>query len=162
MHRINPVGKGKRPKFELHLKIYDLNNVPLVSGTSYIKWHLEHSMHAEHRGRTAKCPIVNHRVDYAFSKIIPHIRIALDKNNQLVECPIELEIVQEFAVTEKITLGGGIRVGTPAVTTRGMKEGEMKQIAAWIDRALKNREDEAVLAQIRSEVSALNKNFPLP
>jgi len=64
--------------------------------------------------------------------------------------------------TEKITLGGGIRVGTPAVTTRGMKEGEMRQIAAWIDRALKNREDEVVLAEIRAEVSALNKNFPLP
>ncbi|KAG9258663.1 N-terminal C2 in EEIG1 and EHBP1 proteins-domain-containing protein [Emericellopsis atlantica] len=99
------IGKGKRPKFELHLKIYDLNNVPLVSGSSYIKWHLAHSMHAEHRGRTAKCPIANHRVDYAFSKTIPHIRIAIDKNNQLVECPIELEIIQEFAVTEKMTLG---------------------------------------------------------
>ncbi|WP_395733216.1 ribose 5-phosphate isomerase B [Prosthecobacter sp.] len=64
--------------------------------------------------------------------------------------------------TEKITLGGGIRVGTPAVTTRGMKEAEMKQIAAWIDRALTNREDEAALAQIRKEVSEMNQRFPLP
>ena len=64
--------------------------------------------------------------------------------------------------TEKITLGGGIRVGTPAVTTRGMKEPEMKLIAAWIHRALENREDESVLAQIRAEVSAINKKFPLP
>jgi glycine hydroxymethyltransferase len=64
--------------------------------------------------------------------------------------------------TEKITLGGGIRVGTPAVTTRGMKEAEMTQIAAWIDRALKNRENDAVLADIRKEVSETNKRFPLP
>ncbi len=64
--------------------------------------------------------------------------------------------------TEKITLGGGIRIGTPAVTTRGMKEAEMTQIAAWIDRALTHREDEAVLAEIRKEVSATNQRFPLP
>ncbi len=64
--------------------------------------------------------------------------------------------------TEKITLGGGIRVGTPAVTTRGMKEPEMKQIAGWIDRALTNRDNEAALAEIRKEVSETNKRFPLP
>ena len=64
--------------------------------------------------------------------------------------------------TEKITLGGGIRIGTPAVTTRGMKEAEMQQIAAWIDRALTNKDDEAALAQIRKEVSETNQRFPLP
>jgi glycine hydroxymethyltransferase len=64
--------------------------------------------------------------------------------------------------TEKITLGGGIRIGTPAVTTRGMKEAEMTQIAAWIDRALTNRENDAFLAEIRKEVSAANQRFPLP
>jgi glycine hydroxymethyltransferase len=64
--------------------------------------------------------------------------------------------------TEKITLGGGIRIGTPAVTTRGMKEAEMIQIATWIDHALTHREDNAVLAEIRKEVSATNQRFPLP
>ncbi|KAF7548155.1 hypothetical protein G7Z17_g7251 [Cylindrodendrum hubeiense] len=100
-----PVGKARKPKFELHLKIYDLNNVPLVTGHSFVKWHLSHSMHAEHRGRTGKCPIVNHRVDYSFCTLMPSIRISVDRNNNLGECPIELEVVQEFAGTEKMTLG---------------------------------------------------------
>lgn len=89
----------------LTLQIYDLNNVPLVSGSSFIKWHLAGSMHAEHRGRTAKCPIANHKVDYGFSKLIPSVRISIDKSNNLTECPLELEVLQEFAVAEKITLG---------------------------------------------------------
>ncbi|KJZ75772.1 hypothetical protein HIM_04929 [Hirsutella minnesotensis 3608] len=99
------VGKTRKPKFELHLKIYDLNNVPLVSGRSYIKWHLTHSMHAEHRGRTGKCPITNHRVDYNFNKVVPSVRISIDKNNYLSECQLELEVLQEFPAAEKITLG---------------------------------------------------------
>jgi glycine hydroxymethyltransferase len=55
----------------------------------------------------------------------------------------------------------GIRVGTPAVTTRGMKEAEMKAVAKLIDKVLKNMEDESVLTGVKSEVTELVKNFPL-
>ncbi|KAG5982437.1 hypothetical protein E4U55_001885 [Claviceps digitariae] len=99
------VGKARKPKFEVHLKIFDLNNIPLVSGNSFIKWHLSHSMHAEHRGRTNKCPIANHKVDYGYSKLITGVRISMDKTSNLGECPIEFEVLQEFGMTEKITLG---------------------------------------------------------
>jgi glycine hydroxymethyltransferase len=64
--------------------------------------------------------------------------------------------------TEKITLGGGIRVGTPAVTTRGMREPEMKLIADWIHEALTHREDPVKLAAIKVEVAKANERFPLP
>ena len=55
----------------------------------------------------------------------------------------------------------GIRIGTPAVTTRGMKENEMKMIASFIDRAIKNVDNETALAQIKKEVAELCGKFPL-
>ena len=64
--------------------------------------------------------------------------------------------------TEPITKGGGIRVGTPAVTTRGMKEEEMMDIADFLHRVLQSREDAAAVAKIREEVHAFSRKFPLP
>ena len=55
----------------------------------------------------------------------------------------------------------GIRLGTPALTTRGMKEEEMKIIASWIDEAIKNKDNEEKLAEIKKEVIKLSKKFPL-
>jgi glycine hydroxymethyltransferase len=55
----------------------------------------------------------------------------------------------------------GIRIGTPAVTTRGMKEAEMRQISHWISEALNHRADAAVLAKIRKQVLGMAEKFPL-
>jgi glycine hydroxymethyltransferase len=63
--------------------------------------------------------------------------------------------------TQSPFVTSGIRIGTPAVTTRGMKEAEMKTIAHLIDRVLSNPADEATLGAVRKEVSALVKRFPL-
>ncbi|PYK22190.1 MAG: glycine hydroxymethyltransferase [Verrucomicrobia bacterium] len=57
---------------------------------------------------------------------------------------------------------GGIRVGTPAVTTRGMKEEEMLEISDLVAEALTNRSDEAVLNRVREKVRELTHRFPLP
>jgi glycine hydroxymethyltransferase len=55
----------------------------------------------------------------------------------------------------------GIRIGTPALTTRGMKEPEMRQIGKWIGDALHNRADKTVLERIRRQVLELAEQFPL-
>jgi glycine hydroxymethyltransferase len=55
----------------------------------------------------------------------------------------------------------GIRIGTPALTTRGMKEPEMRQIAVWIAKTLEQRGDDAALERIRGEVAEMANQFPL-
>jgi glycine hydroxymethyltransferase len=55
----------------------------------------------------------------------------------------------------------GVRIGTPAVTTRGMKEPEMIKIADLIDRVLINTEDDSIISQVRKEVNELSLRFPL-
>ena len=55
----------------------------------------------------------------------------------------------------------GIRIGTPAITTRGMKEPEMRQISHWIAEALHQRNDAAALTKIRKQVLGLAEEFPL-
>ncbi|HEX8848991.1 MAG TPA: serine hydroxymethyltransferase, partial [Gemmatimonadaceae bacterium] len=63
--------------------------------------------------------------------------------------------------TQSPFVTSGIRIGTPAVTTRGMRTGEMQQIAALIDRVLTGPEDESSLAAIHADVKKLAGAFPL-
>jgi glycine hydroxymethyltransferase len=56
----------------------------------------------------------------------------------------------------------GIRLGTPALTTRGLKETEMEQVADWIDQAIMGKNDEKKLKTIDSEIREFGKAFPLP
>lgn len=56
----------------------------------------------------------------------------------------------------------GIRLGTPAITTRGLKEEHMARLAEWMKNAIESREDDTVLAQLRREVTEFATQFPLP
>ena len=56
----------------------------------------------------------------------------------------------------------GIRLGTPAMTTRGFKEKEFKEVARWIDETLRNKDNPAKLEQIKKEVVELTVRYPLP
>ena len=55
----------------------------------------------------------------------------------------------------------GLRLGTPALTTRGLKEPEMEQVAAWIDRVLGTSGDAATIDAVRAEIRAFCAKFPL-
>lgn len=101
------VPKARRPRFDLIIRIHDLNNVPLVSGSSFVKWHIPSSTSAEHRGRTQKCLIRDHRVQYDYEQQIP-IRLVVGKDGMLQECNILFEVLQEYSGSgrgERITLG---------------------------------------------------------
>ncbi len=63
---------------------------------------------------------------------------------------------------EKPMITSGVRIGTPAVTTRGMKEAEMLKIADFIDRAVKNKDNDEALAAIKEEVRQFAQAFPMP
>lgn len=56
----------------------------------------------------------------------------------------------------------GIRLGTPALTTRGLKEAEMDVVANWIDQAIAHRGDDKKLAALHHEITVFTKDFPLP
>ncbi|HEX4796283.1 MAG TPA: serine hydroxymethyltransferase [Humisphaera sp.] len=56
----------------------------------------------------------------------------------------------------------GLRLGTPAITTRGLREGDMTAVADFIDRAVAGRADPAALARLRGEVAEFCKRFPMP
>ncbi|QJB35036.1 serine hydroxymethyltransferase [Chitinophaga oryzae] len=55
----------------------------------------------------------------------------------------------------------GIRVGVPAITTRGLKEGHMEQIVDWIDQLLMDADNEALITKVRGEVNGFMQQFPL-
>ena len=56
----------------------------------------------------------------------------------------------------------GIRIGTPALTTRGMKEAEMKKVGAWILQVLRGADDAALAEKVRLEIQEFSKSFPVP
>ena len=62
---------------------------------------------------------------------------------------------------EKPFIASGIRIGTPAVTTRGLTEKDMAKIAAWMDRAIAGHQNPKELAKIRKEVKTLCLKYPI-
>ncbi len=81
-------------------------------------------------------------------KILDDVRITVNKNT------IPFEALSPFKTS-------GIRIGTPAITTRGFKEDDAKFVAELIVKTLKNHENEEILAEVRKEVKNLVEKYPL-
>jgi glycine hydroxymethyltransferase len=84
-----------------------------------------------------------------------------DAENLLVVADITVNKNMVPYDTESPFVTSGIRIGTPAITTRGVKEDEIKFIVSLIDRALMNRDDANAIAQVRKEVNELMSHRPL-
>ena len=97
--------------------------------------------------------------------------LLVDLNNKNITGKIAEEVLEGAGLTvnknaipfdtQSRFVTGGIRIGTPSVTTRGLEEPEMAKIAAWINRAIVNRDRKEELAAIRLEVRMLCDEFPL-
>jgi glycine hydroxymethyltransferase len=95
----------------------------------------------------------------------------VDMNNKNITGKLAEEVLEDAGLTvnknaipfdtQSRFVTGGIRIGTPSVTTRGLKEPEMAKIADWINRAIVNRDNKEELAAIRLEVRMLCDEFPL-
>jgi len=81
--------------------------------------------------------------------------------NTLVKCDITINKNTVPFETRSPFVTSGIRLGTPAITTRGMKETDMVKIAELIDRALMNHDQETIINEIKQEVNTWMKQFPL-
>jgi glycine hydroxymethyltransferase len=81
--------------------------------------------------------------------VLDHIGLTLNKN------AIPFDVLPPFRPS-------GIRLGTPALTTRGLKEEHMEQIAEWMHQALTHREDAATIDKLRQDVQVFARQFPLP
>lgn len=78
-----------------------------MSGSSSIKWHLDASSAAEHRGKTPKCAIKDHKVVFDYERKV-ELRLVVGKDGVLQESNVEFEVLQEYQSSghsERITLG---------------------------------------------------------
>lgn len=99
--------------------------------------------------------------------ILVDVKKSIDMSGKLAE-----KLLDEAGITcnkntipfesEKPFVTSGIRLGSAAMTTRGFKEAEFKQVALWISRVLKHADDASVRESVKAEVCDLTKNFPLP
>ncbi len=97
--------------------------------------------------------------------------LLVDVTNKNITGKVAEEVLEEAGLTvnknaipfdtQSRFVTSGIRIGTPAVTTRGLKEAEMKQIADWINRSLSRRDNMDELGKVRLEVRELCERFPL-
>lgn len=149
------VSKSRRVRFELTLKIIDLNNVPLVSGTSSIKWHLPSSTAAEHRGRTGKCAIRDHRVAYDYEKRLP-VRLTLGKDGMLQETSIEFEILQEYGAG-----GRGERIRLGEVKINLAEYVEASELPTPSSPGGTNQSDEGIVRRYLMQDSKINSTLKL-
>ncbi|BFZ55857.1 hypothetical protein PYCC9005_002898 [Savitreella phatthalungensis] len=89
------VPKHRRPRFNAHLEVDDLTNVPLVSGLVHVRWHLRDSLRGNARGKTERSAIKDHKVQWNYRQTIP-VRLVIDKQNMLSDLWLELEVFQEL------------------------------------------------------------------
>ncbi|KAJ5625551.1 hypothetical protein N7510_001860 [Penicillium lagena] len=98
------VPKNRRPRFDLVLRIIDINNVPLSKGVVFVRWRLPSSSATEHHGTTEKATLLDHQAYWNYEKAL-QVRLTIDRTSILQECDVFFEVFQEFSNADKNPLG---------------------------------------------------------
>jgi len=115
--------------------------------------------------------LIDYGFDVSSGGTDKHLVLIDLRNKNLTGSQAALALEKANIIVNKNTVPGdtakpwnpsGIRLGTPAITSRGMKENEMKKIANWINRVLESIEDESATGQIANEVKSFGLQFPAP
>lgn len=141
-----------QPKFDLILKIIDLNNIPLVVGTAFVKWHLPSSTAAEHRGRTERAPITDHKCTWDYTKELT-IRMTIDKSLLLSETEVHFEILQEYSE--------GARHGRVVLGQVKLNLAEYADRSHLDDSTALDPDDEAITRRYLMQQSKINSTLKI-
>ncbi len=141
-------GEALDPSFKVYQEQVKLNAATIA------KAFVDNGYHIISGGTDNHCMLIDFRSKYPdlTGKVAEKALVAADITVNKNMVPFD---------TRSAFQTSGIRVGTPAITTRGVKEDKMPQVVEFIDRVLRNPEDEVVIKAVREEVNKMMKEYPL-
>ncbi|EPX71725.1 uncharacterized protein SOCG_03661 [Schizosaccharomyces octosporus yFS286] len=113
------IPKTRRPTFEVHLKIQDLSNIPLVTGLAFIKWNLDGVHTRESSGQTKWEPVLEHKVVWVYDTTIA-VRFVIDQTNTLRERFLNFQIYSDSHSSSGIVRLGSLKINLAEYVGVGM------------------------------------------
>lgn len=118
--RTRMLGRREKPKFAVRIVLHELANVPLVSGSAFVKWRLRSSSKADARGRTEKVVIREHKAVWEYERTFTH-RFSFASGRTLAEETVVFEVLHEHGGRERVALGV-LTLNLAGYTSAGEKE----------------------------------------
>jgi hypothetical protein len=132
-----------------------LTNIPLIAGIAYVKWHLSSSSAAEHRGKTDKAAIRDHKATWEYTKDLA-VRLTIERTQMLQECDIHFEIVQEYSQSAR-----GARVVLGAVKLNLAEYTQLPELSGDRDPQDEGNDEGSITRRYLLQESKINSTLKI-